>query len=117
MNDIKSLNKTKIVEWIGGAEYSTKNIEFDEEINASLLLDYPFFDYNENGEFQDVIYEFKIKFKNLHQLIKIIRDSFSNIFESGDFPHTNHDLGDLWIEGISVKKYSNNIVIYPEMGS
>lgn len=113
LEKLKSINKLEIFTHIL-EDCTCENIKFENEIEASLLIDYPFI---ENDEFP--VYEYHISFISLNELMFKIRECYYDIFESGDFEYALHSMSSLWIEYIEVDIYNNgkDIIISPMMGS
>lgn len=116
-NKLKVLNKFDDSEYLCADEYESKDISFNDTINAILIIDYPFYEYDENGKFQSTKYKSKIEFSSLHTLFARVRDAISDIFESGMFYYSSHCLEELFLEGFSVKRIKNEVYIYPYIGS
>lgn len=87
-----------ITEFEDGHKYGEEDYDFGEELVGKLILSYPFKNY----------LEFEVKYKTLHELIDEIRRAYRFAYEDAEttnkFNVWGHDMGDLWLEEISVYK-------------
>lgn len=86
----------------GTYEEDYEDIDFKKSIKARMTIDYPVENY----------VEFEVEFKTLHELVDEIRRAYHFVYKDADkgnpFGIWGHDIGDLWIEGISI--YPGNII-------
>lgn len=84
---------------------------FKDKIKAKLYLDYPL----------SVVVEKNIIFNTLHELISEIRKTYNQIFNINDKENKygiwGHWIWDLVIEGITIYKKDNMILVSPSIGS
>lgn len=107
----KVLYNFDLVEKVDNNETECENFTFDNKIKAKLYIDYPL----------SIVIEEDITFNTLHELISKIRDTYSQIFDINNKENKygiwGHWIWDLVIEGITIYKKDNTILIRPSIGS